>query len=69
MRLFPIISVAMRVAVMAKPTLEMEDDGSSEDLLAGSWGDSGFDSSDSNSWADTPNKPKVIEETKKGINY
>ena len=63
MRLFPIISVVMRVAVIAKPTQDME-----EDLLASDrWADSSdFDSSDSDPWADSPREPEVKEETKRG---
>ena len=62
MRLFPIISVAMRVAVMAKPTRDMEDDLFASDF--DTWADSSdFSASDSNTWADTTNKPK---ETKTG---
>ena len=55
----------MRVAVMAKPTRDMEDDLFASDF--DTWADSSdFSTSDSNTWADTTNKPKVIEETKKG---
>ena len=60
MRLFPIISVAMRVAVMAKPTQDMEDDLFASDF--DTWADSS-DFGTSDPWADTTNKPK---ETKKG---
>ena len=59
MRLFPIISIAMRVAVMAKPTLDMD-----EGLFDFDSSDS--DSSDSDSWADAPSKPELKEEIQTG---
>jgi len=62
MRLFPIISIAMRVAVMAKPTLDMDE--GIFDFDSSDFDSSDSDSSDSDSWASV--RPKVREETKTG---
>ena len=59
MRLFPIISIAMRVAVMAKSIFDM-------DGLLTEWDSSDSDWSDSDTFEDTTSNPKVREETKTG---